>query len=553
MEETKLCPFWVSRVSGLATESPSALTLSDLLHCNIEDPSEVWTHVVLANYLIDLEWVFDMATCLQLSSCHVMIVSGEEGLAERYAASPLAGLLGKERVEIIKPKLPLPFGVHHGKLILCVNSKGVRISVLTANFIESDWGKKTQGIYVQDFPRLVTSSASSNSMGSLQALRRCRGTRFKEEIKRYLSCIGAISSTTGTNCIPLSLLDEVDYSGACVELVSSVPGCHRNSDAYRFGMGRLQEVLRAMQISSPSGENSPTLVWQFSSQGTLTSNFLRSLERVMTISTDNTPLPDTKSPTVRIIYPTEAEVKGSFEGWHGGLSLPVRLRCCHPYVNERLYRWGQRPYAEGADRGRNRAMPHIKTYMRLTENGDGLKWFMLTSANLSRAAWGEWQKGGTQILIRSYELGVVYGTDSFINPADGGLFSATPSKPIPVPSSIGGDGLVRVKIKTLPSESDRDEPTLFLPYNPLNPQPYVSTLQMQQRERRHTGHSCVSQLSSLDVPWLVDLPHRGKDCLGKEFRDVLEGSNRRGEEPDPLRPGGCCVGALGEKRTNRDA
>lgn len=32
-------------------------------------------------------------------------------------------------------------------------------------------------------------------------------------------------------------------------------------------------------------------------------------------------------------------------------------------------------------------------------------WFLLTSHNLSKAAWGQLEKGGTQISIRSYELG----------------------------------------------------------------------------------------------------------------------------------------------------
>ena len=37
-----------------------------------------------------------------------------------------------------------------------------------------------------------------------------------------------------------------------------------------------------------------------------------------------------------------------------------------------------------------------------------LSWFLLTSANLSQAAWGVVQSGGSTLYIKSYELGVLY-------------------------------------------------------------------------------------------------------------------------------------------------
>lgn len=75
-------------------------------------------------------------------------------------------------------------------------------------------------------------------------------------------------------------------------------------------------------------------------------------------------------------------------------------------------------------------MPHIKTFTRFlpiataaaaptsqpeqqqgqqppAAAGYELPWFLVTSHNLSKAAWGELQKGGQQLFIRSYELGVL--------------------------------------------------------------------------------------------------------------------------------------------------
>lgn len=57
-------------------------------------------------------------------------------------------------------------------------------------------------------------------------------------------------------------------------------------------------------------------------------------------------------------------------------------------------------------------MPHIKTYTRIYHDEEKNKtlvaWHLLTSANLSRAAWGEYQKNKTQMYIKSFELGVFF-------------------------------------------------------------------------------------------------------------------------------------------------
>lgn len=60
---------------------------------------------------------------------------------------------------------------------------------------------------------------------------------------------------------------------------------------------------------------------------------------------------------------------------------------------------------------RQNAMPHIKTYARFEPheaNHGKLDWALLTSSNLSKAAWGALQKNESQLMIRSYELGVMF-------------------------------------------------------------------------------------------------------------------------------------------------
>lgn len=57
---------------------------------------------------------------------------------------------------------------------------------------------------------------------------------------------------------------------------------------------------------------------------------------------------------------------------------------------------------------RSRAMPHIKTYCRVSPCTSKLAWFLITSANISKAAWGtQTNKTGTNY-VRSYEVGVLF-------------------------------------------------------------------------------------------------------------------------------------------------
>lgn len=51
-------------------------------------------------------------------------------------------------------------------------------------------------------------------------------------------------------------------------------------------------------------------------------------------------------------------------------------------------------------------MPHIKLYTRPSPDQTSLAWVILTSANLSKAAWGQDTKDGS--LVRSWEAGVVW-------------------------------------------------------------------------------------------------------------------------------------------------
>lgn len=62
---------------------------------------------------------------------------------------------------------------------------------------------------------------------------------------------------------------------------------------------------------------------------------------------------------------------------------------------------------------RTRAMPHIKTYCRVSPCLSKLAWFLITSANLSKSAWGSSIQKDSGAYIRSYEVGVMFIPEIF--------------------------------------------------------------------------------------------------------------------------------------------
>lgn len=105
---------------------------------------------------------------------------------------------------------------------------------------------------------------------------------------------------------------------------------------------------------------------------------------------------------LKLVFPSAENVRTSLEGYDAGLSIPydINTHRKQAYVRNFLHSW-----QANASR-RTRAMPHVKTFCQLSR-GDTIDWFLLTSANISKAAWGCFEKKCTQLMIRSYELGVL--------------------------------------------------------------------------------------------------------------------------------------------------
>jgi tyrosyl-DNA phosphodiesterase-1 len=279
------------------------------------------------------------------------------------------------------------------------------------------------------------------------------GERFRVDLLRYFEAYGKrMDSLT-------KQLRNYDFSAVRAAFIGSAPSRQKPAAAKplertSFGWLGLQEILSSVPIVARSSKASPAhIVMQVSSIATLGAapTWLRQFQSVLARSavirakkTEPTakskevnffskqesamvkqekPLP----PIFNIIFPTPDEIRTSLDGYASGASIHTKLQSvqqqkqleylhpifCHwkatsttPNTSSNLQRQGQ------ALRGP--AAPHIKTYSRFSdEKHETIDWAMVTSANLSKQAWGDVVNKKDEIWIQSWEAGVVVWPELF--------------------------------------------------------------------------------------------------------------------------------------------
>jgi len=418
--------------------------------------------VVVMNYMIDVQWLFQVCPSWgSPGSSKVVLVHGNPTVLDCANREVLRDL---PHVRQVRPRLPNPVGVHHSKvLLLFYGSRGVRICILTANMIAQDWSRKTQGAFIRDFPRKLEFSTNEGS------------SEFEQDFVEYVSAVfGTTDRDKELGLEVTSRIQEYDYQNSGVVLLPSVPGSHSRKDKNRFGHMKLRRALSREVFAQPQ---SARVICQFSSIGAvreywLGGEFAQSLFQGG--NTWNEGAEAVQSP--ELVYPTVRQVGESREGWEGGNSLPVSSEnILRREVRNRLYRYD-------ADlSGRQALIPHIKTYVRYCPGrSDPVDWVILTSANLSIAAWGRLQSGGL-LKIFSFELGVLILPGRFL----------PPQHSIGNPLWVGPPMFQGLKVILVPywSNSPDDRETEAPGYQVTFPLPYALP------PRRYGPE---------DIPWYID-------------------------------------------------
>ncbi|KAJ3180493.1 tyrosyl-DNA phosphodiesterase 1 [Geranomyces variabilis] len=339
------------------------------------------------NYMVELEW---MLSHLQDRSIPVTIVHGLDKAMMQQEAAPYPN------VTVIKPWLPIAYGTHHTKAMFLVHKAGTAQFIIhTANLISRDFTFKTQGMWLS--PVLQKKSATDVPCA------------FERDLMEYFDEYGSSLRAWRDR------MAAYDWSPVRAVLVGSVPGRHTGAALRKWGHLRLRRCLERVTLPPSCVADSVLIAQVVGSLGTNDSWLVGEFARSLATAREGNGGLMAVTPPLKLIFPTVDDVRTSLEGWAGSGSLPFDHKnwtSAEPYMRPRLHAW------EATRQGRHRAVPHIKTFTRINTQTGEMAWFLLTSANLSKAAWGQFEKKDTQLMIRSFELGVLIAPESFKSSQD---------------------------------------------------------------------------------------------------------------------------------------
>jgi tyrosyl-DNA phosphodiesterase-1 len=348
----------------------------------------------------------------------------------------------KGRFEVYLPVMP-KFGTHHSKAVRASADCGgrlqfqrasdaclllmrqfliaypthLRVCIHTANLDEHDWTVMTQGAWMQDFPTKAQGAPETSE--------------FETQLLSYFQATGWPGGNIGGPEGPLinrETLKKYDFSGARVRLAASVPyGRPFGPEATQlWGHLRMKQLLSSERFA-PEFVSAP-VVWQFSSLSGIcntTNNGQYNRETCLKwvheldasfsagrVAGEGGQLGQLGSAqNCKFVWPTRQEVAECIEPETGG-GMPSdyvnAVTKMDALLSERRCRWAAQAAGQAHPEGRQRVMPHIKTFLR--HRGQHIAWLYLGSSNLSRAAWGEFTGKGNakQFSMKSFELGVVF-------------------------------------------------------------------------------------------------------------------------------------------------
>ncbi|KAJ1461451.1 tyrosyl-DNA phosphodiesterase-domain-containing protein [Pelagophyceae sp. CCMP2097] len=392
-------PWRVLWTEGLGNDSAAANEHAVRFRDIVRGPQMDW--VVLSNYLVDAFWLASVWPALETAT-KVVLFSGDA--VNQPGKLPKHATVYNMKPSNLKtfPNADKKNSCHHAKFILIGYppgpgvSGGLRFICSTANLIWPDVHSKTQGVYVQDFPFKVGNGSSP----------------FEESLVDYLESLeehhklgdGAIWPGAGDEPLTLArLVRRYDFSEAFADLVPCVPGNHSGD---KFGHAKLQRLISDdADLCRALAQENWRLVLQFSSFASFKGEYKVELLRALQTSAQTLPH--------CIVWPTVAEVRDSVDGYVAGTCIPAAFNNVASADRGELRRWtgSASPFIAA----RKSAVPHLKCYTMVSEDGTRVAWSCVTSANISSYAWGKWTKATGKFKCGHWELGCFFSPRTLRN------------------------------------------------------------------------------------------------------------------------------------------
>ncbi|KAI9018167.1 tyrosyl-DNA phosphodiesterase-domain-containing protein [Hyaloraphidium curvatum] len=430
-----------------AARRATTCALSDLAARDVSGMLLAPRYACAASFLLGVQWLDrQLGGAFRLARDGGLVVAQTQGPADAAYRAQVQGTFG-EKWQFAGPTNLPPYGSQHAKFVVLAYDAFVRVAIVSNNLIPKDFERKTGSVFVQTFP-LRPATGVAFEQPATAAGKSDFGTLFSEFLRKMQG--------GGVPVGPLvAQLARFDFSGARADFAASVPGTFAaTADADKWGHTRVAALLR--RLGPAESHDDERLFFQYSSHGSFYTNRKPNLleQFAASFSVQRTAPPaagpaaraGSKRPAdpgvidltsddestgpaarasssssasaflrpprplpVELVWPAADFVRRSTEGWSGGSSVPGPNRHHTPDVTQfwRLYEG-----APGA--GRDRSIPHIKTFGRYRPlaagAGIGLAWLYTGSSNCSGAAWGvvENPKGKSrQVRILSYEAGVL--------------------------------------------------------------------------------------------------------------------------------------------------
>ncbi|WQF83508.1 Putative tyrosyl-DNA phosphodiesterase I [Colletotrichum destructivum] len=401
-------PFQLTRIRDLPeAANKDTVTLKDILG----DPliAECWEF----NFLHDIHFLmshFDEDT-RNLVKVHVIHGFWKKEDPNRLALQEDAEAY--PNVELHGAFMPEMFGTHHSKMMVLIrHDDSAQVIIHTANMIVRDWTNMTNAVWRSPLLPLLSddhaedASATDHPFGT--------GKRFKHDLLSYLRAYNARRPITRTL---VTHLCNYDFSSVRATFIASVPGRHPIHDTSQTAWG--WPALKRALGSVPVQEGESEIVVQVSSIATLgpTDSWIQKCLFDSLAASKNKPSSRPK-PKFKVVFPTADEIRRSLDGYASGGSIHTKIQSQQQmkqlqYLRPIFCHWANdapegKMLSETAaiqKAGRERAAPHIKTYIRYGEKS--IDWALVTSANISKQAWGEATGASQEVRIASWEVGVL--------------------------------------------------------------------------------------------------------------------------------------------------